>query len=244
MAVLGAPSGTYAVGPGRVAAIRGIIFQNDGKSTIGRAFIRPIEALDRWVAGMRPSRERPPLAMHAGIHVALEDGREYVVEQLVGTLYLTFHSGLRWTPIADFRTRDRGGWDVTVDARAFRGIGELEVRKAVERLNHIHGHPFLGEDCTAFIERAFDGKRLFADSPLLRAFGIGARIGDPALPLLRTDARLDERTATLLHADAVQRLPDALAGPQSPNARVWGVRLGAAAVVGGITGLLLAARYR
>jgi hypothetical protein len=228
--------------PARVAELRGIIFQNDGQSSIGRLFIRPIEAIDRFIAGVRPSPERPPLAMHAGLHVTLEDGREVVAEQLVGTLQMDFRNGLNWTPLEQFRERDRGGWDLTVSAQAFRNVDASVEAETVRNLNAIQGHPFIGEDCTAFIERAFGGRRLFADSPLLRLLGLSARVGDPALPLLRQDAHLDERTSRLLHADAVKRLPDALADPESPNIRFWLVRL---AVVGAIGWGLghLAGRY-
>src|SRR5207244_11091236 len=114
-------------------------------------------------------------AMHAGIHVEIDGTAEYIVEQLVGSLYLTFKNGLNWTPLREFQTRDRGGWDVTVAATCFRRIDDRAVAQAIGRLNRLQGHPFMGEDCTAFIERAFGGQRVFADSPLLRWLGIGAR---------------------------------------------------------------------
>lgn len=234
-----APQHTHC--PGTVVAIRGVIFQNDGQSTIGRLFIRPLAALDRFVAGVRPSRDRPPLAMHAGLHVALDDGREVIAEQLVGPLYFDFVAGLSWTPIEDFRKRDRGGWDVTVPATAFRGVDAALVARTAQRMNEIQGRPFLGEDCTAFIERAFE-RRLFADSPVLRALGFHARVGDPALPLLDPDAELDERTRRLLHVDAICRLPDALAHPLSPNARLWAGRLWVTSLVGAALGFVLARR--
>jgi hypothetical protein len=227
-----------ALRPGRVAELLGVVFQSDAHSVVGRAFIRPVEALDRWIAGVLPEPGDPPLAMHAGLHIRLQDGRELVAEQLVGTVYLTFRNGLNWTPIDDFRRRDRGGWDLTVPAVCFRGVDERALAQAVANLNAIEGRPFVGEDCTAFIERAFGGPRLFADSPLLRALGFGVRVGDPALPLLRPDARLDERAEQLLHADALRRLPDALADPDSPNARLWLKRLALAGALGGAGGLL------
>jgi hypothetical protein len=124
-------------------------------------------------------------------------------------------------------------------ATSFRGVEEEVVLEVAGRLSTIEGRPFVGEDCTAFIERAFDGRRLFADSPLLRGLGIGARVGDPALPLLRPDADLDERARALLHADALRQLPDALAGPDSPNARLWFGRLTVAAAIGVTVGLYL-----
>ena len=54
--------------------------------------------------------------MHAGLHVVLEDGREFVAEQLVGTLFEDFKDALNWTPLERFRTREGAGWDVTVPA--------------------------------------------------------------------------------------------------------------------------------
>jgi hypothetical protein len=233
----------YADRPGAVTAIRGIVFQSDGQSTVGRLFIRPIEALDRWIVGILPSPGEPTLAMHAGIHVTIDGSREYVVEQLVGSLYLDFKNGLNWTPIDDFRKRDRGGWDETVPATEFRRLDQRAVDETVARLNAIEGHPFMGEDCTAFIERAFGGRRLFADSPLLRTMGIGARIGDPALPLFRPDASLDQQAARLLQFHNIKDLPDPLADAESPNARVWTVRLVPMLVLGALVGRVVAASY-
>lgn len=227
--------------PGRVAVLRGIILQNDGKSKIGRYFIRPFEALDRRIAGVLPSPAAPPLAMHGGLHVVLENGRDFVAEQLVGTPYMDFRSGLNWTPLDQFQERDRGGWDVTIPATALRGVDEQVVAETVQRLNTITGRPFVGEDCTAFIERAFGGRRLFADSPLLQALGVGVRVGDPALPLLKADSTLDARSEELLHADALRRLPDATADASSPNARLWFRRL-VPTIVGGAAGGFLLAR--
>jgi hypothetical protein len=190
-----------------------------------------------------PSPGEPSLAMHAGIHVVIDGKHEFVVEQLVGSSYLDFRNGLNWTPLEKFRERDRGGWDLTVPATDFRQVDAAAVPETVQRLNAIEGHPFLGEDCTAFIERAFDGRRMFADSPLLRGFGIGVRIGDPALPLLRPDAQLEARASELLQFDEIKILPDALADADSPNARNWLLQRGLpglalVAVVG-----LVAVRY-
>ena len=222
------PSRKYEPGnaerPGRVASIRGIVFQSDGQSTVGRMFIRPFEALDRWIVGVLPRPRQPSLAMHAGIHLVLDDGRDYVAEQLVGSFYMDFRNGLNWTPLDDFNQRDRGGWDVTVPATAFRHVDDHIVEQTLRRLNGIEGHPFLGEDCTAFIERAFGGMRLFADSPLLRAFGIGVRIGDPALPLLRPNASLEQEARQKLQFETIKNLPDALADVDSPNMRLWAQR--------------------
>jgi hypothetical protein len=214
----------YAERPGTITEIRGIVFQNDGQSMVGRVFIRPMEALDRWVARVVPERGDPPLAIHAGIHVVIDGSQEYVAEQLVGSLYLDFRNGLNWTPFDHFRQRDRGGWDATVPATIFRGIDAGVVHETVERLNTIQGHPFIGEDCTAFVERAFGNRRMFADSPLLRWFGIAVRIGDPALPLFRPDAQLDEPARTNLEFDTIRELPDATADVDSTNARIWAHR--------------------
>src|SRR5258708_6742704 len=73
--------------------------------------------------------------------------------------------------------------------------------------------------------RGFGGRRMVDDSPLVRSFGIGARIGDPALPLLRRDAPLDPETKRKLQFDKIKELPDALANAESPNVRIWLVRL-------------------
>ena len=62
----------YSSRPGTVTDIRGIIFQSDGRSTIGRIIIRPFEALDRWIVGILPSPHGPTLAMHAGIHIVID----------------------------------------------------------------------------------------------------------------------------------------------------------------------------
>jgi hypothetical protein len=220
-----------AVRPGEVTAIRGIVFQSDGRSTMGRLFIRPFEALDRWVVGILPRPGQQSLAMHAGIHIEIQGRGEYVAEQLVGSFYMDFRNGLNWTPIDDFTNRDRGGWDVTVPARCFRRVGDQVVQETVDRLNRIDGHPFIGEDCTAFVERAFGDRRLFADSPLLRWFGFSDRIGDPALPLLRHDAELDLRASELLQFERIRDLPDPTADVGAPNLRMWAQRLLPAAVL-------------
>jgi hypothetical protein len=123
-----------------------------------------------------------------------------------------------------FRERDRGGWDVTIPATTFRAVRDSVVDETLLNLNAIQGHPFIGEDCTAFVERAFGGRRMFADSPFLRWFGVGVRIGDPALPLLRPDARLVEPARTLLQFDKIKNLPDAVADVDSVNAWLWAHR--------------------
>ena len=88
-------SSTTARRSGRVQALRGVAFQSDAKSDIGAWFIRPFEALDRRVAGLHHTAETAPLAMHAGLHVALDDGREYVVEQLILSPYTLLSSPAR-----------------------------------------------------------------------------------------------------------------------------------------------------
>jgi hypothetical protein len=226
----------HADRPGAVTEIRGIVFQNDGQSTVGRLFIRPLEAIDRWVAGILPDVGDPPLAMHAGIHVLIDGSREYVAEQLVGSLYLDFRNGLNWTPFDKFRQRDRGGWDVTVPAACFRSVDAAAVAEATTRLNTIEGHPFVGEDCTAFIERSFRGQRLFADSPLLRLLGFAARVGDPAMPLLKPASNLDTASKTKLQFEKIKRLPDAVADVDSPNVQLWAHRLVPAAAFGAVLG--------
>jgi hypothetical protein len=181
--------------------------------------------MDRWMVGILPKPGEPSLAMHTGIHVEIDRKREYVAEQLVGSFSLDFRNGLNWTPVENFSMRDRGGWDVTLPATSFRGVHDGVVNDAVHRLNAIEGHPFIGEDYTAFVERAFGGRRLFADSPLLRWVGVGVRIGDPALPLLKPDAELDPLARERLQFDKITNLPDAAADVESPNVRLWTHRL-------------------
>jgi hypothetical protein len=214
----------HALRPGQVTEVRGVVFQSDGQSSVGRMFIRPFETLDRWVVGILPRRGDPSLAMHTGIRVVIDGQYDYVAEQLVGSFHLDFRNGLNWTPYEKFAQRDRGGWDVTVPAHAFRPIDDAAVAETVARLNAIEGHPFIGEDCSAFVERTFGNRRLFADSPLLRALGIAARIGDPALPLLRPDAQVEDRARTYLQFDRIKNLPEAVADAESPNFRLWAHR--------------------
>ena len=222
--------------PARVVELRGVIFLSARRNVVADVFIWPVERVDRWLAGLYRSKVREPLAMHAGLHVVLEDGREMVAEQRVGKLHEDFGNGLKWTPIEDFRARERGGWDVTVPATAFRNVDDKLVADTVARLNAIDGKPFLKEDCTAFIERAVGGPRLFADSPLLHRLGVPARVGDPALPLLRHDAQLDPRAERLLRHEALRSLPDAAADAGSANARdlARGVLAGALALGAGL----------
>ena len=225
--------------PGRVAELRGIIFQSDAVNVLGAWIIRPVETLDMQLAGLGRTPGSPPLAMHAGLHVALEDGREFVVEQLFGTPREDFLDGLNWTPLATFRARDHSGWDVTVPATAFRQVDQDVVRQVVEFLNSIRGRPFFGEDCTTLIERAFGRRRLFADSPTAQALGFGMRVGDPALALLKPKVRLDQNAERLRRADLLRALPDPTTEWDSPNghlvirrAFVWVLVLAAVAALG------------
>jgi hypothetical protein len=180
--------------------------------------------------------------MHAGLHVEIDNSREYVVEQLVGSWYMDFRNGLNWTPLEDFRKRDRGGWDLTVPCTAFRGVTDGAVEEARQALNTIAGQPFVGEDCTAFIERAFGHRRLFADSPVLQRLGIAARVGDPALPLLRADAPLDRHACDLLEYESIKNLPDAEADATSPNVSLWLARAAPTAALAVAIGYSLASR--
>jgi hypothetical protein len=88
--------------PGRVVELRGIILQSDKSSFAGAWVIRPVEMLDLHLAGIGRSPDAPPLAMHAGLHVVLEDDREFVVEQLLGDPREDFVDGLNWTPLETF----------------------------------------------------------------------------------------------------------------------------------------------
>jgi hypothetical protein len=205
--------------PGRVQKLMGIIFQSDQKSVLGSWIIRPLEMLDRRLARLGRSPDNPSLAMHVGIHVLIEDGREFVVEQLVGSAFEDFVDGLNWTPLETFRARDRGGWDVTIPATAFRGIDNDVVEGTIDFLNMVSVRPFFDEDCTTMVERAFGKRRMFADSPAARTVGFGLRVGDPALALLRPEVRLDDRSEFLLRAETLRALPDPVTEWAAPNAR-------------------------
>jgi hypothetical protein len=225
--------------PSPVREIKGIVFQSDGQSTFGGWFIRPMEKLDRRVAGIQSDPNGPSLAMHAGIHVALANGEEWVAEQLHGTMQNYFRTGWNWTPIETFADRDRGGWHVTIPATAFRQVDDEQVRKSVERLNTLEGHPFIREDCTAFMEHIFS-HQMFAHLPILGLFGIEVRIGDPALPLLKPDAKLDPVAARLLRLDELRQLKDTPWGFQ-PSAMTRTLpRVLAAGLVGALAGYFLA----
>ena len=224
--------------PGRVAELRGIIFQSDASSVVGAIFIRPIESFDRWQAGLARMPGEQPLAMHAGLHVVMEDGREFVAENLVGTLFEDFDDALNWTPLERFRTREGAGWDATAPATAFRGIDDAVMAQVVVHLNTAAGRPFVDEDCTEFIERAFGGRRLFGDSPTARSLGLGLRVGDPALPLLRPDVWLDARANRLLRTEVVRVQPDPSARHDAPNVHRWLGRLIVWSVLASVVGLV------
>jgi hypothetical protein len=231
--------------PGRVRELRGIIFQSDEHSIVGSWFIRPIEMLDRRLAGLGRAPNAPSLAMHAGIDVILDDGREFVVEQLVGGPSEDFVDGLHWTPIEAFRSRDHGGWDVTIPATAFRRIDQEVVEETIEYLNNIPPKPFIKEDCTMLVERAFGKRRMFADSPTARTIGLGLRVGDPALPLLRPEIRLDKRAELLLHAETLRALPNPTSDWDAPNARLTTQRiLWLLLIAGSLIGLAASRRKR
>ncbi len=241
--------------PGRIAKVHGIIVQSDIGSALGELFIRPLEMLDRWWGGLTealpplgsdpkmPGRRKPPLAMHAGLHVELEDGRHIVAEQLAGRLYEWLVNGLHWTPIEEFRARDRsgkGGWDATIPCKALRQVDEQEADEAVNRLNSIQGRPFIKEDCTAFIARVFgDEKRVFADSPIAHSLGFEFRSGEPAMPLIHRDYHFNKAEEARLRAEALRKLPDPVAAFDAMSIRQLRHRLVitgvcAAAVVAGI----------
>jgi hypothetical protein len=205
--------------PGKVRKVSGIIFQSDKLSVLGNWIIRPIEMLDRRLAGVGKNPFGPPLAIHAGVRVRMQDGREYVAEQLFGTPEEDFMDALNWTPLQKFRERDHRGWDVTVPATAFRNIDRKAIGEAIDFLNGTKGKPFFGEDCTTFVERVFNKRRMFADSPSARLLGFGVRVGDPALPLVRPDAVLDPKAEFLLRAHTLRKLPDPTTNWNAPNWR-------------------------
>jgi hypothetical protein len=223
-----------------VTALRGIAFQSDKRNLIGAGVIRAIEAFDRWQAGLVRLPGDPPLAMHVGLHVVIEGGAEYVLEQLIGNWFEDFEDGMNWTPLEDFREREGSGWDVTVPATCFREIGEAEVAEAIKRLNSIQGRPFIAEDCVMLAERIFGRRRLFGDSPTAQHFGLGLRVSDPALPLLRQDAPLDEQSRRLLRVRTVSQQPDPTASASAPNARLWVGRI----AVWGTLAMVVAAIWR
>ena len=240
--------------PGRVAELRGIIFQCDTSSALGGIFIRPAESLDLWFAGLRrheKNRAHPAsLGMHAGLHVTLEDGRNFVVEQLAGGWREWLVNGLHWTPLEAFRQREKpenGGWDVTVKAGEFRQVDEFAERYAVTHLNSIRGRAFLHEDCTGFIGRVFGSqRRIFADSPILRSLGYDFRSGEPALPLLRREAVLDPQAEERLQGVVLRDLPDPAAESASLSLRQLHHRMViagvACAVIAAVASVALSAR--
>ena len=234
-AALFAPSATresVQTRPGKVASLQGVIIQSDALNPIGRLFIRPVEGLDLLCAGVidlgSPLQstvhgKRAGLGMHAGLHVRLEDGRDFVTEQLCGGWQEWFVNGLHWTPLESFRQRAdpaAGGWDVTVPMDCFRQMDPVGVEYALVQLNQVSGIGFIHEDCTAFIARVFGpDHRLFADSPIMSAIGVYMRSGEPALPLLKRDAQPPARSMDLLKVDALRRLPDPISANDSMSLR-------------------------
>ena len=71
-----------ALRPSPVVRLNGVIVQSDKTSWLGAWIIRPVEMLDLHLAGIGREIGSEPLAIHAGLHVELEDGRSFVVEQL------------------------------------------------------------------------------------------------------------------------------------------------------------------
>jgi hypothetical protein len=195
--------------------------QSDKASWLGAWIIRPIEMLDLHLAGIGREVGSEPLAMHAGLHVELEDGRHFVVEQLFGTPREDFINGLNWTPLETFRARDHAGWDVTIPATCFRKVDENVASEVIEFLNRMEGRPFFGEDCTSLVERAFGKRRLFADSPTARSIGFGMRVGDPALMLLKPEVQLDAEAERLVRGNILRALRDPKAPWDAPNGHLW-----------------------
>jgi hypothetical protein len=231
--------------PGRVVKLRGLILQSDKTSVLGAWIVRPVEMLDLHLAGIGRSPEAPPLAIHAGLHVVLEDDREFVAEQLLGDPREDFVDGLNWTPLETFRKRDHRGWDVTIPAAAIRLIDDAVVAEVVEFLNGIEGRPFFGEDCTTFVERSFGKRRIFADSPTARAIGFGMRVGDPALTLLKPEVSLDPEAERLVRADILRALPNPTTPWNSPNGYLWIRRvLGRLLIGAAVCGLIFKARHK
>ena len=65
--------------PGRVQELIGIIFQSDEKSVLDSWIIRPVEMLDRRLAGLGRSPDSPSLAMPVGLHAQLDDRSEFLL---------------------------------------------------------------------------------------------------------------------------------------------------------------------
>jgi hypothetical protein len=227
-AALFAPSPTQEsvrTRPGRVASLHGVIIQSDALNPIGRLFIRPVEGLDLLCAGiielaaLSPflgHERKPGLGMHAGLHIRLDDGREFVAEQLCGGWEEWFANGLHWTPLESFRQRaDPPGRRLGRNGSngCFLQMDPAGEEYALAQLNQIRGVGFFLEDCTAFIAR------VFADSPIMSAIGVYMRSGEPALPLLKRNAQLPARSVALLKVDALRKLPDPISANDSINLR-------------------------
>ena len=233
----------YADRPGQVTAIRGVISKRRQEHGWPRHHSAPRGArpLDRRHLAF--ARE-PTLAMHAGLHVVIDGEREFVAEQLVGNLYLDFPQrpqldAAGQVPAArSGRLGPDGARDGFSSGRR-RGGGANDPTPECDRGASVPGRRLHG------IHRA----RLSAAdacSPTARCcarLGIGVRIGDPALPLLRPDAHLDARARELLQFDEIKNLPDALADADSPNARNWLLQRGLPALGLSVAVGLVAVRY-
>ena len=188
--------------PGRVLSIQGVVFQCDAGDRLTAPLVRAVEELSRCLRSGSHSRQ-PLLANHAGVRVrlALPDGsvRSYVVELLPRWPW-DKQAGLPvWTPLLVFRSRDRGGWDVTVPAHAFAGIGRAEIRAALRALNASGQSRRRRALCTHFIEHLFGGKAMFSDLEVLHRLWPALRLPEPAAPRLRAGARLSDRAQRLLN---------------------------------------------
>jgi hypothetical protein len=85
--------------------------------------------------------------------------------------------------------------------------------------------------------------QLFAHVPVLGLLSINVPIGDPAMPLLRPDARLDPEAARLLRLHELRQLKDTPWGFQPSAISRAAPRYLAAATVAGTVGYLLARRW-
>jgi hypothetical protein len=59
--------------------------------------------LDLQLTGLGRMPGDPPLAIHVGLHVLIQDNREFVLEQLCDSPREYFVDGLNWTPLETFR---------------------------------------------------------------------------------------------------------------------------------------------
>jgi hypothetical protein len=85
--------------------------------------------------------------------------------------------------------------------------------------------------------------QLFAHVPMLGLLGINVPIGDPAMPLLRSDARLDPEAARLLRLNELRQLKDTPWGFEPSAISRAAPRSLAAVIVGAAVGHFLAGRW-